>query len=212
MEHDFWHNRWAEQRIGFHQQTINSYLKTFFQQLELNDGEQVFVPLCGKSSDMVWLREQDCEVLGVELSDTACAAFFAENAIDVVGVIEGAFTVREVDSIRLMGGDFFQLTAQALKKVAAVYDRAALVALPRHMRAQYAHRLSALLPPGVKMLLITLEFEGEQGPPFSVTPEEVDALFSARFELKRLHEVQLSDPRDAGRTEVVWLLTDKSCG
>jgi len=209
MDHEFWHERWAEQRIGFHQPEVNKYLEKFFERLNLADSEQVFVPLCGKSLDMLWLREQNCSVLGVEISETACASFFSENGIDIEACPQGDFSAREVDSIKLLCGDFFRLSADELVSVSAVYDRAALIALPKEMRLRYVQRLLDILPAGVKILLITLEFEGEQGPPFNVPANEVNELFSPRFHITRLYEERPADPKDAGRTEVVWLLSDE---
>lgn len=210
MEHDFWHKRWAEQRIGFHQETVNKLLEKYFSVLDLALGAQVFVPLSGKSTDMLWLREQGCGVLGVELSDTACDAFFNENGQKVEGSAVGDFYVRSFDQVALLCGDFFQLTSRQLNQVTAVYDRAALIALPAEMREAYAKKMMGLLPRGVKILLITLEFEGKEGPPFSVSSNEVFALFSERFAIEQLVVERPSDGRDAGRSEVVWLLSDRA--
>ena len=41
----------------------------------------VFVPLCGKSLDMVWLLEQGFSVTGCEISELAVQQFFTENSI-----------------------------------------------------------------------------------------------------------------------------------
>jgi len=43
----------------------------YWQELNLAHDSVVFVPLCGKSRDMLWLREQGHQVLGVELSAIA---------------------------------------------------------------------------------------------------------------------------------------------
>ncbi len=212
MEHDFWHKRWAEQRIGFHQESVNKFLETHYSALNLAPGAQVFVPLCGKSSDMLWLREQACHVLGVELSDTACEAFFAENGGAVEKVLVDGFYQREKDEIVLLCGDFFKLSADKLGSVGAVYDRAALIALPEELRRKYAKKMIECLPKGVKVLLVTLEFEGEAGPPFSVSADEVRALFSDRFDITKLASECPGEGKDAGRTEIAWLLNDRTLG
>lgn len=209
MKHDFWHQRWSEGRIGFHQADFNPYLKKYWQLLSLAADDRVFVPLCGKSKDMLWLREQGHEVLGVELNASACEAFFAENGAEPECNQKPGFVVRSVDGVELMCGDFFSLNTEDLRDVGAVYDRAALIALPQEMRIQYAEHLTQILPKGVQILLITLEYDGEGGPPFSVQGSEVERLFGAAFEIECLERTQPDDPRDVGRLEVTWMLKDK---
>ena len=204
MEHDFWHQRWSEGRIGFHQSEINSLLLSNWQSLDLAEGSRVFVPLCGKSKDLLWLRGQGHQVVGNELSEAASEAFFKENNLQPERISAFGYENRSVDKLLLMTGDFFALRPDHLEGMAAVYDRAALIALPPEMRQQYAQKMCQVLPEGVKMLLITLEFEGDSGPPFSVSGEELVSLYGGRFELTRLQESMEGD-----RTEVCWLLVDK---
>jgi thiopurine S-methyltransferase len=77
MKPQFWIEKWQAGQIGFHQSEVHSFLVEFFPKMAL--GGKVLVPLCGKSLDMVWLAQQGCQVVGVELSSLACEAFFAEN-------------------------------------------------------------------------------------------------------------------------------------
>lgn len=209
MKHDFWHQRWSEGRIGFHQADFNPYLKKYWKLLSLVGDDRVFVPLCGKSKDMLWLREQGHEVLGVELNSSACEAFFADNGVEPECSQKADFVVRSVDGVQLLCGDFFSLSAEDLRGVSAVYDRAALIALPPEMRIWYVEYLTQILPRGVQILLVTLEFEGESGPPFSVQGAEVERLFGAAFDIECLERTQPDDPRDVGRLEATWLLRDK---
>ncbi len=204
MEHEFWHARWAEGRIGFHQAEFNAFLTEHWSALGLTSQAQVLVPLCGKSKDMLWLQAQGHDVLGVELSESACQAFFAEQGRTVSAEIQGDFTCYASEQIKLCCGDFFALDKAALAKVGAVYDRAALIALPPAMRKRYAELLCASLPEGVPVLLVTLEFEGDQGPPFNVTEAELGALFSARYQLTCLGQGMEGD-----RAEKVWLLQER---
>jgi thiopurine S-methyltransferase len=58
MEKEFWLERWERQEIGFHQNEVNPHLLQHWQELNLEGNKGVFVPLCGKSLDLLWLREQ----------------------------------------------------------------------------------------------------------------------------------------------------------
>jgi thiopurine S-methyltransferase len=182
MESEFWHQRWASNQIGFHEGQVNAYLARHYADLGLAPGETVFVPLCGKSVDLRWLADQGAHVVGVELSPIAVESFFAEQGLTPRTRKEAAFTVWESGPIRLLCGDYFALTPAHLAGVHAVYDRAALIALPSERRAYYIAHLHRLLPGARRTLLITLEYPQEQmqGPPFSVAEREVHRLFTGR--------------------------------
>ena len=76
MEADFWLNRWENNLTGFHLDEVNPHLKENWSALNLPAGSRVFVPLCGKSLDLIWLAEQGHQVVGIELSHLAAEAFF----------------------------------------------------------------------------------------------------------------------------------------
>ena len=78
LEKEFWLERWRTNQIGFHQTDFNARLMQHWPTLGVPNDARVFVPLCGKSRDMLWLAQQGHPVLGVELSPTAVEAFFAE--------------------------------------------------------------------------------------------------------------------------------------
>lgn len=203
MEGEFWLERWARQETGFHQRNVNAHLRSFWPGLGLAAGDAVFVPLCGKSGDMTWLHARGHPVLGVELSSLAVTAFFSENGLAPQRRRQGVFDVAESDGIRIFRGDFFDLTADDLAGMKAVYDRAALVALPPTMRERYAAHMTEILPPGTPMLLLTLEYPPAQmqGPPFSVPPSEVEQLYSPRGDvlLLRRDDVLSENQRFAER-------------
>ena len=83
-------------------------------------------------------------------------------------------------------GDFFALTAQQLQDCQALYDRAALIALPPEMRERYVAHLTQLLPRRCQGLLVILDYEQEQmdGPPFAVPDSEVQQLFTAAWQFE----------------------------
>lgn len=182
MEPDFWLQRWEDGQTGFHQQRVTPLLAKYWPSLQLPAGSRVLVPLCGKSLDMMWLAEQGHTVLGVELSPLAVRQFFDENGLSptVETTAEGERYV--AGDIEILCGDIFALTGETLGTCAGVYDRAALIALPIHMRERYVEHVYGQLPPHYKGLLLTLDYEQEQmpGPPFSVGDAEVEQLFSPR--------------------------------
>lgn len=193
MDPSFWHERWARAEIGFHQHDINVHLQQFWGRLKVPAGQRVFAPLCGKSRDLLWLAGEGYPITGVEISPIAVEAFFEENGLRPRRWRDGVFEVWEHDEIRLLLGDFFALESRHLEDVAAVYDRASLIALPPAMRERYSRQLAAVSPVGIQTLLVTLEYDQtlSAGPPFSVDEREVRALFEPD------HAVELIDTRDA---------------
>ncbi|HEX8593354.1 MAG TPA: thiopurine S-methyltransferase [Pseudomonas sp.] len=188
MQADFWHQRWASDQIGFHQQQINPYLERFWPSLSLEQGAVVLVPLCGKTLDLVWLAQQGLSVKGIELSEKAIEDFFSEHQLRPATRQQGAFKVYSAGPIELWCGDFFALTAADVADCLALYDRAALIALPTDMRQRYVRHLGQILCGECKGLLITLDYEQSQidGPPFSVPDEEVQRLFTPDWQLEML--------------------------
>jgi len=189
MEPEFWHKRWSSNQIGFHLPEVNPYLQRFWPQLGLAQGSRVLVPLCGKTLDLLWLAHQGYSVLGVELSEKATVDFFLEHQLEPRVSEEGAFKVFRAGGIEIRCGDFFALGAQEVAGCTALYDRAALIALPVSMRERYAAHLQNILPECVG-LLITLDYDQAQmpGPPFSVGDDEVRRLLGGAWRLEVLQE------------------------
>lgn len=193
MNKEFWLERWERDETGFHQDEINSYLRQYWSELNTPGNSEVFVPLCGKSRDMLWLHEKGYKVLGIELSPIAVQAFFRENGYTPNRVTVKKFDRWEADGINIFCGDFFGLDKNDLAKVSAVFDRASLIALPPEMRERYASHLVSILPPATNILLITLDYPQHEmpGPPFAVSTSEVEALYKKHASIRLLAQLDV---------------------
>lgn len=216
MEKTYWLDRWERDDIGFHQTDVNAYLSEYWSELKLTPGSKVFVPLCGKSRDMLWLSKQGHTVLGVELSDLAVQAFFQENGHTPRKKTDGKFDHFMINGISILCGDFLNLSKADLEMTDAVYDRASLVALPPDMRQRYVNHMVNILPPGTQILLITFDYPPDEmaGPPFAVPPDEVNKLYQRHADIRLLtqRDVLEQNPRFQERGlsrihESVFLLT-----
>ncbi|MFT4701075.1 MAG: thiopurine S-methyltransferase [Yoonia sp.] len=212
MKADFWHDRWAAQKIGFHQRNANALLVAHFAAIGLAPGGRVFVPLCGKTRDIAWLMAQGCRVVGAELSETAVQQLFAE--IDIVPEVTavGALTRYAVEGLDVFIGDIFALTSEDLGHVDAVYDRAALVALPDTMRGRYVDHVVAITG-AVRQLVVTFTYDQAlmNGPPFSISEATMMAQYDAIYDLQALQTLDVSGGLNGSvpATETAWLLTGK---
>lgn len=226
MEIDFWVERWNNNKIGFHQDRINSYLVYFYGEkglpVEHREKLKVFVPLCGKSKDLLWLSQNAYKVFAVECSDRAVKDFFEENALNYKHAekdLHALYQSSDLPSIiEVFRGDFFELQQKDLNDVTDIFDRASLVALPVEMRRQYATKMAELQKPGIRTLLVTLTFDPAEmnGPPFSVTEEEVKNLYSEKFSIQKLlgknvidEETGLKNRGLTALTETVYKLVRK---
>ena len=210
MKNEFWLGRWRTGQIGWHQAEVNPLLVKHWPQLELPEDCPVFVPLCGKTLDMIWLRERGHPVYGVEIAEAAVRGFFDENSIrfEVAENREGLprFSGR---GYRIYCGDYLEISAPQIGATQGTYDRGALIALPPDKRPIYADHIQRVIPDGGETLLITLDYDQARvpGPPYSVPEEEVQALYGQRCRVTRLDyfETDLVPPhfKEAGLASVM---------
>jgi thiopurine S-methyltransferase len=189
MEAEFWHERWQKGETGFHQPEYNTHMQAFIEFLALRRAARILVPLCGKSLDMLWLSEQGYRITGIEISEIAVSDFFTENQLEHRITQTGNALLYAADGIEIYCGDFFEIQKADLAEIDAVYDRAALIALPPTMRPGYVRHLTGLLASGTQTLLVSLDYPQHEmkGPPFSVTSREVVALYGGSYSVEQLH-------------------------
>lgn len=219
MDKEYWHQKWKSKEIGFNQLQPNRLMQRYFSLLKLTPGCRVFVPLCGQTIDMLWLAGQGYQVIGVELSQVACSTFFKENRIPVKITEINDFILYKSDEITIFSGDFFKLKQAIIGKIDAVYDRAALVALPVDARKSYSEHLIELMDHETAMFLITTTYDQNemQGPPFSVDESEVTKLYNIHFEINQLYSKQFEVPVHLQAkglfqaTEQAYSLTKRVC-
>lgn len=208
MKADFWHNLWETNDIGFHLEHTNPFLLEFFSELDLEDSSRIFIPLCGKTVDIKWLLSKGHKVVGAELNENAIKDLFTSLLLKPEVQKLGAFTLYSAKDIDIFVGDIFNLTREVLGKVDAVYDRGALVALPKDMQTKYTPLLINITE-SAPQLLINFEYDQNlyEGPPFSITRTEIEKYYKEFYNIKLLksHEIE-----DAGFTknvyENIWLL------
>ena len=209
MDESFWFQRWETNNIGFHQSEANPLLVNAFKELALAKGSRVFLPLCGKTLDISWLLSNGYRVAGSELSELAIEQLFIELGIEP--------QILEVDQIKhysatnldIFVGNIFCLSNKMIGSVDAIYDRAALVALPEEMRHRYTAHLMEITNKAPQ-LLICFEYDQTlmEGPPFSISDEEIDKHYSGSYNLTLILSADVSGGLKGKylAKENVWLL------
>ncbi len=214
MDTSFWLTKWRENNIAFHESETNPLLVKYFKELSLEKGCRVFLPLCGKTLDIPWLLSNGYRVAGAELSNIAIEQLFihleVEPQISRVGEVEH-YSATNID---IFVGDIFDLSSKLIGLVDAIYDRAALVALPRAMRDRYTAHLTEITDKAPQ-LLICYEYDQSlmEGPPFSVSDEEVNQHYSDSYDLTLILSTNLPSGMKGKcpAKENVWLLRNDSC-
>jgi len=209
MEADFWHKLWETNDTGWHLEDTNPFLIEFFSKLELSDDSRIFIPLCGKTIDIKWLLNKGHKVVGAELNEDAIKELFISLSLQPNIQKIGNFTLYRSKNIDIFVGDIFELNKDILGKVDAIYDRGALVALPREMRIQYTSLLLNITEPAPQ-LLINFEYDQSlyEGPPFSITKTEIEEHYGELYDIKLLKSFKIQDGPFAKISvyEHIWLL------
>jgi thiopurine S-methyltransferase len=214
-----WLRMWCNDQIDFHQEAVNPLLIRFWDSFSLKRESRIFVPMCGKSLDLLWLVNQGHEVIGVELSPLAIKSLFDENGIVPHMYRRKNFTEWEHGRLKILCGDFFRLTANDLGQVDAVYDRAALTALPEQVRKRYVSHMRHILPSNCSIFLLTLEDAcREDGRSCNIgdVDDEISALYGDHFKIQTAHteknsesDLTCSGDTDMATTHKVYRLSPK---
>ena len=193
MDSKFWHQRWEKNEIAFHEGKANPLLVKHLSELSIAKGGRILVPLCGKTLDISWLLSKNYRVAGAELSQIAIEQLFTELGmqpeISAMGEVE-QWSAKHLD---IFVGDIFALSRKMLGPVDAIYDRAALVAFPEDMRSRYTAHLREITGKAPQ-LLICYDYDQRlmDGPPFSVSNEEVKQHYAANYDVRLLASVDVA--------------------
>lgn len=213
MKKEIWLDRWEKGQTGFHINEVNPLLVKHFHELELPLASRIFVPLCGKTLDIEWLLSKGFCVVGVELSEQAVKELFEELGEEPYIMTQGEHIHYHAENIDIFVGDFFALTPQIIENVDAIYDRAAIVALPNEMRIDYTKKILSLTQ-NVPQLMTTVVYDQSlmNNSPFSVNKEELERHYGDQYTITQLDEMKveggLKQVKDI--VEYVWLLKEAS--
>ena len=209
MDPNFWHKRWEKNEIGFHQREVNALLSDRFLGLSLPQTSRIFVPLCGKTRDIAWLLSQGYRVVGVELSKLAVEQLFADLGVAPQISNQGELLRYSAPDLEIFVGDIFELSDDLLGGVDAIYDRAALVALPTELRGRYGAHVAAITQMAPQFLIC---FEYDQavmkGPPFSIDRHKVHDVYGMQYQIEPIanRDVAGGLKGKCPAQEVVWHL------
>lgn len=178
MDFEFWSNCWVKPTQPFHLTKPHHFLTEYFSEY-FSDKERVLLPLCGKTQDINFIANNGIKAIGVEFNPRAVESFFEDSQLtpDITSLDNK--TRYQTTNIEIWLSDFFDINRDDIGQFQAIFDRAALVALPAEMRPDYAKHLLSFLAPQGRLLLVTMDYDVEQmsGPPFYIDKTEIEKLF-----------------------------------
>lgn len=206
MEPDFWRARWAKNEIGFHQAGATPALVRHFAQLGPAP-QRVLVPLSGKTKDLRFLAEKGHHPIGVELVEDAVRAYYSEEQIVPTRAEANSYVRYDGGGVTTYAADFFALDWAAVGPIDAIFDRAAMVALPLALRARYVEQLLSLLRPGGRSLIVTFDHDmPSEGPPFPISVADLSKTYQPHGQVQLLETVDALDDnprfRERGATRL----------
>lgn len=209
MDANFWLRKWEKNEIAFHNSEANPMLVEYFKELSLAKGHRVFVPLCGKTLDIAWLLANGYRVAGAELVELAIEQLFVELGVAPTIVETGPVKQYSATNIDIFVGDIFNVSNKMLGAVDAIYDRAALVAMPTETRQRYtAHLLD--ITNKASQLLICYDYDQGvmSGPPFSISHQEIHQHYGDSYDLNLVSSKHVAGGLKGKcvAQENVWLL------
>ena len=204
-----WKEFWSIGRTPWHRNSVDEYLHKYIGLLTKNrQSTSIFVPLCGKSVDLLWLCKQGHTVVGVELSEIAIKQLFKENSIPHSVTEAGEFILYRAQdrNLTVLVGSLFDLTPEVEGMFDAVWDSRAFGAVNPSDRSKYIGVLRSVLKPGGSVLLSNLEYECSEypGPPFSLSLLLIKELFGEHFEIELLEHVDLTGTLVTERFNLSW--------
>ena len=207
-----WTKRWAEGQTGWHRDAVNEHLQRHQSVLFEQPAPRILVPLCGRSLDVAWLAGQGAEVVGIDLVEQPLVELFAECGLQPERSTIGGLSALYAESIQLIHSDIFAASSSAIGVFDAIYDRAAMVALPIDLRARYIEHCLSLLRPGGRVLLLTYDSPAadDSGPPYPVRPGGVEQLYAGLAECRLLGSADTfaADEERLRRRNLAWMRTD----
>ena len=212
MEANFWHEKWEKNEIGFHIEETNPLLIEHLDKLNLIENARIFLPLCGKTLDIAYLLNCGFKIVGVELSEMAIQALFSDLNLKPNISSIGKFTHYQAKNIDIYVGDLFDLDTDIIGNIDAIYDRAALVALPNEMRKTYTKQLIKISKTAAQ-LLVCLQYDQSEmdGPPFSITDNEIRQHYENDYSISCTEREEIMGGLKGKVTanQVVWVLNPK---
>ena len=209
---EYWQKRWSQNEIGWQRDAVHKFLVKYVDELtDYRSNLRVFVPLCGKSLDMLWLADQGHHVVGVDFVKHPIESFFEENnltfrklcKVKLAAACEAIDVYKcEEKQITIFCCDLFALTVEDVGgKFDAIWDRSSLSAvLPQvgDRGKRYTKHMRSFLTDKGGYMVESHRYNVDCGglPPACIPEELMKEIYGDHFIIKELDvEKFAKDPK-----------------
>ena len=189
MQPDFWHQRWADNQIGFHQSAPTTLLLKHWPtpwRARRRDRIRAAVrQVAGHGvAGIAGPSGAGCRTVATRGGTVLCRTRADAGDPRIPHTARTTAPAASRSSMAMRSG----WIATSWPTARRVFDRAAMIALPPSMRARYADELYARLPTGCRGLLVTLEYPQAErdGPPFAIGEDEVRERYASSWQVELL--------------------------
>ena len=192
-----WESIYSLDEAGWSIPIISVYLLDKFKEIEKEKPSlNIFVPLCGKSPDMLWMAKRGHRIVGIEWVEQTVKAFFQESDLEYhVEVTElGGSKIGVYKSsslpVTIYCGDFFAFKDNPLGEFDFIWDNSSIGSFRHEKRSDYVSINSSILKPNGKILLGTFDYEHDEHSyiPFAATKSEVAKLYASQYDIELIME------------------------
>ena len=191
-----WLEKWKQGTTPWHKPEVDHNIQDHLKELTKGEANvSILVTWCGKSLDLLWLCQQSCDVVGVELSEIAVKQLFEENSVPYSTKKLGEFTLYQAEDrkLKIFLGDYYKLTPDLAGTFDTAWDNNAFGSSPPADRQKYVSVLSSLLKPKGRVLLANWEYGKlvRDIYPYSLTSSEVKEYFKEMFDVQFLGKCEV---------------------
>jgi len=208
----YWQARWATGQSQWNSDKPHQYLLKYIDTLTAGSSNcKIFLPLCGKAGDLMYLYKEGHTVTGVEGVPFVVEQFFRENKLDYEKIsmpeIKGWKFKTKDGRLCIYACDYFSLTPSLVGEMDAVYDRGALEAINVGDRPGYVKLMQQIIGKNFRYVLNAYEYDDSmfQGPPRNLPRDEVFNLFADFADVDILEESDKSD-EGADKFNLEWMV------
>ena len=162
----YWNQQYLKGEIPWDMQQVSPPLKSYFDHLQDNT-LNVLIPGCGNAYEANYLLDK---------------GFTSITLIDISEVLMEQLKKKFGDRLRLIIGDFFDLTGE----YDLIVEQTFFCALSPSLRPEYVEKMYSLLRPGGKLAGLLFDRDFPDGPPFGGSREEYQRLLEKRFKVLTL--------------------------
>lgn len=200
LNNDEWKNRWVVRNIGFHQSQHDGLLDAKEDEMFGGKTKSIFMPLCGKTFDIVWMYKKGHTVCGVEIAEQAIKEFFDENEIDFdVETVEniGKLYKSKDGLLRLYVADLFDMSRELCGQYDLIWDRRSLVAINLIDHEKYRDLVLSMMKDDGTYYLSTVEYDPAvwPGPPHTISDKVVKDIYGNYCTIELLEEKKRDQPK-----------------